>query len=160
MSSGHVTLREFRSTELIFDEFETKAILKFFFSHLSTRIDTAECTEALRGFAQGLLVEAVDATYSLSYVEIVFRTFYRPGVGVEQALKKFAKKSTNNWFKHATQKDLLHAKISSRVRDTLAFNFSSVFPMMLEGVAARSQRKKFFARVNYGFPSQGDKMWG
>jgi hypothetical protein len=160
MSNGYVTLRTFRSTELIFDERETKDILKFFFAHRSSRIEAVECTEALRNFAQGLLIEAVDATYMLGYVEILLRTFYSPNAGLRKALRKLATKSVAHWFKYASRNDLINAKISSRVRDKLALNFSSVFTMMLEGVAANSPPRKFFARVNYGAGSPTDKMWG
>ncbi len=76
MSTAYVTLRPFAENELIFDETETKDILKFFFLHLRERIDTVSMTTELRNFAQGLLVEAIDATYALGYLEILFRASY------------------------------------------------------------------------------------
>ena len=161
MSGGFVTLRNFSESELIFDEAETRDILKFFFQHLRHRIDAATITMELRNFAQGLLVEAIDSTYALGYIEIIWRTSYNPGNGMLKTLSKVGRKAAKHWFKHATQQDLLKAKISSRVRDQLAHSFASVFPMMLEGIARAPQtRRTHVAHVNYGQPSNTDTLWG
>ena len=161
MSAGFVTLRNFSEKELIFDEAETKDILKFFFQHLRQRIEAAAITTELRNFAQGLLVEAIDATYALGYIEIVWRTSYNPGLGMMKAFSKVGSKAAKHWFKHATQQDLLKAKISSRVRDKLAHSFASVFPMMLDGIARATQtRRTRIAYVSYGQPSKTDTTWG
>lgn len=161
MPNGFATLRNFSENELIFDETETKDILKFFFRHLRQRIDTVLITIELRSFAQGLLVEAIEATYALGYVEIIWRTFYNPGAGIQKALSKIGRKAAKHWFKHVTQKDLLKAKISSRVRDQLGYNFASVFLMMLDGVARTTQTQRtYIAHVRYGQPSKTDTLWG
>jgi len=161
MSGGFVALRKFSESELIFDETETRDILKFFFQHLRHRIDAVTVSTELRNFAQGLLVEAVDATYALAYVEIIWRTSYNPGNGMTKALSKVGRKAAKHWFKHATQHDLLQAKISSRVRDQLAHSFASVFPMMLEGIARAPQTWcTHVAHVRYGQPSNTDRLWG
>ena len=161
MPTACVTLRNFTESELIFDETETKDILKFFFRHLRERIDTASMTTELRNFSQGLLVEAIDATYALGYLEILFRASYNPGNGMLKALSKLGRKGAKHWFKHATQADLLRAKVSSRVRDQLALSFASVFPMMLEGIARTNEpRRNPVAHVRYGTPSASDILWG
>jgi hypothetical protein len=48
MSGGFVTLRNFGEHELIFDEMETKDILKFFFQNHRQRIDAAAVTPWVR----------------------------------------------------------------------------------------------------------------
>lgn len=50
MPAGFATLRNFSENELVFDEAETKDILKFFFPHLRQRIETAIVTTDLRNF--------------------------------------------------------------------------------------------------------------
>jgi len=161
MSGGFVTLHIFSENELIFDEVETKDILKFFFQHLRHRIDGAAVTTELRNFAQGLLVEAIDGTYALGYVEIIWRASYNPGTGMLKALAKIGRKAAKHWFKHATQDNLLKAKISSRVRDQLAHSFASVLPMMLEGIASVPQRGwAHVAHVCFGQSSKTDLLWG
>lgn len=161
MRGGFVALRNFSESELIFDETETKDILKFFFQHLRHRVDAATITIELRNFAQGLLVEAIDATYALGYIEIIWRTSYNPGNGMLKALAKVGRKAAKHWFKHATQNDLLKAKVSSGVRDQLAHSFASVFLMMLEGIARAPQtRRAHVAHVHYGRPSNTEMLWG
>lgn len=161
MSTSTVTLRNFSESELIFDEAETKHILKFFFQHLQHRIDPATVSTELRNFAQGLLVEAVDATYALGFIEIIWRTSYNPGNGMLKALSKIGRRAARHWFKHASPDDLLNAKISSRVRDQLALSFASVFSMMLEGIARAPQtRRTHIAHVRYGELSKTDRLWG
>lgn len=161
MSGTLITLRSFDEADLIFDDTETRDILKFFFAHLAQRIEAAPLTTSLRSFAQGLLIEAIDATYALGYIEILLRTSYNPGSGMRKALLKIGRKAAQHWFKHAAQKDLLNAKISSRVRDRLAVNFKTHFQLMLDGVASsRRDRQPAFAYIQYGQPSKLDAMWG
>lgn len=160
MSGNFVTLHHFNEGELVFDENETKEILKFFFLSLRQRIELTAMTTELREFAQGLLVEAIDATYALGYVEVIFKTFYNPGHGMAKVLSKAGGKLAKHWFKHATQRDLIKAKISSRVRDQLAQNFASVLLMMLDGIAKATQiRSTHIAYVDYGEPSKADTAW-
>jgi hypothetical protein len=161
MSGGFTTLRDFSESELIFDEAETKHILKFFFQPLRQRIDAATMTTEMRSFAQGLLVEAIDATYALGYIEILLKTYYNPGAGMKAALSKIGRRAAQHWFKHATQRDLLSAKISSRVRDQLALNFKTHFQLLLDELAdATKRRKTNVAYLRYGQPSKSDTLWG
>jgi len=133
-------LRNFKADELIFDEAETKSILKFFFHNLGSRIDTAQITNEIKSFAQALLIEAIDATYSLGYIKIVWQSSYNPGQDIKIILRKIAVKSVKHWFKHATQKDLLTAKISLIVRDKLANHFCAMLAAMLDGVALNEKK--------------------
>lgn len=160
--SGHfVNLRNFGEHELIFDDAETKDILKFFFQHRRQRIDAAAVTTGLRNFAQGLLVEAVDATYALGYVEILLTTFYNPGGGMKKVLLKVGRKGARHWFKHATDRDLHDPKVAEAVRRQLSRAFATSMQEMLDGVAlGRTGRKTFLAHVPYGSPSKADTMWG
>ncbi len=161
MLNGRITLRDFAEHELIFDEGETRHILKFFFRHLQGRIDVVKITKHLRSFAQAILVEAIDATYALGYLEILWRASNNPGVGMAAVLKKLGLKSAVHWFKNATRQNLLNSKISSRVRDKLAYNFSSVFPMMLDETVGLTDTKRILAAyIQYGQASKNDVIWG
>jgi hypothetical protein len=160
MSGSFVTLRNFSEHELIFDETETKDILKFFFQHHRQRIDAATVTTGLRNFAQGLLVEAVDATYALGYVEILLTAFYNPGSGMKKALMKAGRNATRHWFKHATDHDLHNAKIAEAVRRQLSYAFATSMQEMIDGLAlGRTDKKTFLAHVQYGRHSKPDTIW-
>ncbi|MBI3561650.1 MAG: hypothetical protein HY080_08050 [Gammaproteobacteria bacterium] len=51
----------------------------------------------MREFAQGLLVEAIDASYAMGFVEIIFRgAYFKPGKSATSFLKTFARKASAN----------------------------------------------------------------
>lgn len=153
MSGRLVTLKTFTDDQLIFDEDETRTILRFFWKN--PQIDVVEMNNELRSFAQGLLIEAIDATYELGYVEILFRAFYFPSVDMQKILSKVARKSASHWFKHATITDLTKAKIANTVRNQLSNSFSSTFLMLLNGVARNVEKKASpAAYVGYSRPEK------
>lgn len=161
MSDGFITLRNFSESELIFDETETKDMLKFFFQAFRPRIEVAVITTELRNFAQGVMIAAIDATYKLGYIEILLKTYYTPGSSMKKMLLKIGGKAAQHWFKHATCRDLMRAKISSRVRDQLAVNFKTPFSLLLDGVVGATQeRKTLMAYMRYGRSSRLDALWG
>jgi hypothetical protein len=152
MASKHVGLREFESHELLFDGEETKTILKFLFKGAvgESQIDSLQVTDRVRGFTQGLLVEAVDASYAMGYVEALFRASANPTAGAAKVLKSFGKKALKHWFKHATADDLRNIKIYESVRLRLAINFKSIMLMFISGIAMKD--KKFIVVVDYDAP--------
>lgn len=66
MSDGFITLRNFSESELIFDETETKDMLKFFFQAFRPRIEVAVITTELRNFAQGVILRPLMQLTSLA----------------------------------------------------------------------------------------------
>ena len=87
-------------------------------------------------FAQGLLVEAIDASYKMGYVHIIFDSFYGkiPGSfsSIRDICKSFIKKAAKHWFKHLGRKKLEDAEIYVAVRNQLALNFRSVLDIRQE----------------------------
>jgi len=136
--STHVHLRKFKTEELIFNEEETILILKFIFKNSHAVVDRTRITDKVREFAQGLLVEAVDASYAMGYVEAIFRSIANPRAGVKNILKKFGKKALKHWFKHATEKDLLEIEIYEIVRQRLEINFGRIMILHSNGIALKN----------------------
>lgn len=112
------TLRHFSSNELLFDQQQTFTILRYF--GLEPGIQAASLTDEDRSFAQALLLEAVDASYEMGYVNIVFDVFYmKPAISfakVRDMAKEFLEKAAEHWFEHATKEDLRDPKIYENVR--------------------------------------------
>ncbi len=128
MSAEYVYLRTFEKDELIFDEEETKEILTFIFPSRASLIQPLVINDKLREFAQGLLVEAVDASYALGFVAIIFQfAAFKPGLSAFKFLAKFIAKASGLWFKHAKVTDLATVKIYDRVRDRLQEAFDTEF---------------------------------
>ncbi len=69
------TLRVFQESEIIFNEEEAREILIRFFPANRNEIMTASITVELRGFAQALLLEAIDASFSIGIVLIRTSSF-------------------------------------------------------------------------------------
>jgi len=119
-----VSLRRFRKEELILSDDETRVALKFIFRHSEHElIDSLPMSDSLRGFAQGLLVKAIDYSYAVGYVESMFRSVANPTAGGLKVLKKFGRKAAINWFKYATVHDLQNVKVYDFLRDRLAIGF-------------------------------------
>lgn len=157
--SGKIHLKEFSKEQLLFDEQETRIILKFIFKAPDHKvIDTMIINDPIKGFAQGLLVEAVDASYSISFVQALFESTAKPNNGALTIIKSFGKKAAKNWFKHASAKDLQDIKIYDFVRDTLARSFRT----RLRGYLAKNKGDvKAWALVTYTAPTQGVLIrWG
>ncbi len=116
-------LRHFQPNELLFNDQESIAILNFFF--LDSLVPPA-VTNKDREFAQALLVEAIDSSYYMSWIEKLWRFGSKPSAslkGISKELRKLAqaevRRRISKWFKHATEADLLDAKIYETVRITL-----------------------------------------
>jgi hypothetical protein len=62
----HVFLSTFKSSELLFDEEETKEILKFFFTTDHNFIDALTIDDRIRNFAQGIMRKPVVAVIAYS----------------------------------------------------------------------------------------------
>jgi len=155
-----VYLKNFPESELIFDEEETKQILIFFFPNDKSSIDSATINSSTKNFVQGLLVEAVDASYQMGFVEALFRSICR-FKGATDFVKTFAKKALRHWFRHIKQSDMLQVKIYESVRSRLSLNFRSQFLMMLNGVAKAKGRSQYVATKPQNYIKQSnDALWG
>lgn len=155
-----VHLKQFNDDQLILDDQETIEILKFFFRKKHDMIEQMQVDNDLREFAQGLLIEAVDASYSFGFIDILFRSLLSPRPNVRKILKKFAKRASKHWFKHATAGDLTQIKIYDRVRERLEANFGPVLRMHYNGTAGNLKvNAAFIAYANTAGPKTVEKVW-
>jgi len=151
MSAEYIFLRKFTPEEILFDEEEVKVILLFFFPGYDSTVNDFVMNHSMREFAQGLFVEAVDASYAMGYVHIIFDIFYmKPNMNMSKALKKFGKKAVKHWFKHLKKiTDLQDIKIYDSVRDQLRSNFISEFQLRLSGTIAKNKKDTAASFVDY-----------
>ena len=145
-------LKSFSSDELLLDEEEARTVLYFIFTDAEKNlIDRLEMDEKARNYAQGLLVEAIDASYSIGYLEQLFRSAANPTKGAVKLLKSFAKKASRQWFKHASASDLQNVRVYQFVVDHLATQFKSELRILL----ASERELKTSAFFAYTVPRQG-----
>ena len=95
-----------------------------------------------------MLVEAVDASYKLGYIQIIFETFFfKPNPKISKILKKLAKKSAKHWFKHMKSQDLSKIKIYEVVRKQIQRSFDTHFILLVKGVVSKNSHSGAF--INY-----------
>jgi hypothetical protein len=118
-------LRHFKADEVVVDQEQAFRLLKFFW--IEPGIIPGSLTVDDRAFAQALLLEAIDRSYEMGYVELIFKNFFMKVPtnfkDIEDIVKSFAKAAAKHWFRHATGKDLEDPKIYENVRVTIANNF-------------------------------------
>jgi hypothetical protein len=132
-----IVVPDFSDSELVFDDDETKLVLKFFYPASGAAIDNMTLNTEARRFAQTLLIGAIDASYGIGYIQALGKTVVRPGSGVRSLAKKLAKRFVAHWFKHATQEDLLEVKIYDSVRNSIAGSVRTRFNLILAEQVSR-----------------------
>jgi hypothetical protein len=121
-------LRRFTASEVRLDNQQAFDVLRFFFQH-NTSINISQITIEDRAFAQALLVEAVDASFQMGFVESIFRSAMSLTPSVKDIIKGLLKYAAKSWFRHATGRDMSDPKIYESVRVTLVRNFRSVWSL-------------------------------
>lgn len=155
----HKQLKKFKKDELILNVDETRIILKFIFESADHGIiESLTINDAVREFSQGLLIEAIDASYAVGFVEAIFRSTTNPTKGAIKALKSFGKKAAKKWFKHASVASLQDVKVYEFVRIELARRFRTPLRIL---ASTASLEKSPSAFLNYNKPSgKMQKAWG
>ncbi|KEQ18712.1 hypothetical protein [Endozoicomonas numazuensis] len=153
-----IRLKKFNPNDLIFNEDETVIILKFIFKNKHMLINRLRINNDTRSFAQALLLEAIDASYSLGYVEALFRSTSNPTVGVREILKKFGKDASKHWFNSHNIKNLKDIKIYERVREKLELNFTSILVLLANGIALREINT--MKLIAYADGNNSKVIWG
>ena len=153
-----IQLKKFNSNELIFNEDETVKILKFIFKNKHMLIDRLIINNDTKSFAQALLLEAIDASYSLGYVEALFRSTSNPTLGVREILKKFGKAASKHWFNSHNISNLKDIKIYERVREKLELNFTSILILLANGITLREINT--MKLIAYTDSNNSEVVWG
>jgi len=130
-----IYLRHFGRDEITITADDANLILRFFFG--SDVPPAEQLTQEDVAFAQALFLEAIDKSYAMGYVHIIYDCFYMkiPGSfdSVKDLAEDFAKKAAQHWFDHATGKDLRKPEIYAAVRGMISANFRSVWAIRMQG---------------------------
>jgi len=127
-------LRHFSKDEIYISPQDVNLILRFFFT-AEKAPPADQLTVDDQGFAQALLLEAIDSSYAMTYVQEIFDAFYgkipTEFSAIKDMMKEFVKKAAKTWFDHATGKDLSNPKIYISVKNWIAANFRSAWVIRL-----------------------------
>jgi len=129
------SLRRFSPEELVLSASDALAVLRFFWPNEANNLGSV--TDADRGFAQALLVEAVDASCTMGVAESIYKKFL---MKVPTSFKEIAKSAArialeaikNRWLKRCGSITAADVKIYESVRATLARSFRAVLLLRLQ----------------------------
>ena len=131
-----IYLKHFQKDEIVISTEDARKILIFFFGNNVPPVE--QLTDQDIAFAQALLLEAVDKSYAMGYVNAIFDVFYmKVPTDIQGMMKDFVKKAAKNWFDHATGKDLSRPKIHQSVRTMIISRYGGthgVWAMRMQGM--------------------------
>lgn len=115
-------------------------------------------TMDLRRYAQALLVVAIDGSYLLGFVQILFNVVFRqkPGTSIKKLIGKVTRKSTKHWWKQATERDLEDPRIYETVRVAIAGKQKPKVEQRLNGIPVTSRGR---SRIEFGNIEPGEQVW-
>jgi hypothetical protein len=121
-------LRRFTANEVRLDTAQAFDVLRFFF-RANTSINISQITIEDRAFAQALLVEAVDASFHMGFIESIFTSAMSLSPSVKDIIKDLLRYAAQSWFRYATGQNMSDPKIYESVRVTLVRNFRTPWAM-------------------------------
>jgi hypothetical protein len=124
-------LQHFSGDQIVLDNQEAWQILVFFFGG-NASLSPASLTDNDRSFAQALLIEAIDASEDMSWIEAIFRSAMKPNASVKSIIKSLIKKAVKDWFKHANKDKLDNPTIYQSVKNQLTVNWRSAWQIRVE----------------------------
>ena len=152
-------LKSYSGDELLYNKEETIIILKFIFEPIHHQlIDKLTVTDHVRSFAQALLVEAVDGSYAMGFIEVVVNTI-RPtfrSTSITKILKKLGQGSAKHWYKNVSTSDLRELKVYESIRHAIGFKNASHL-RIIHGVS-RAEVHIIGHDKNFPFPGV-EKVW-
>lgn len=137
MGSILVAVPDIADHQLVFNEAETRQILKFFWPQYVRQIDTLTITNDARRLAQTALIAAIDGSYAMGFIDATFRSLLSPGRSVAAFGRRLARNFVQHWWKYATREELMNAKVYESVRTTVAGALRHRLDALVAGVALR-----------------------
>lgn len=124
-------LRRFSRSELVLTHQEAWQVLVFFFGG-NAGTTPRWLTDDDRSFAQALLVEAVDASQRMSWIQTLWSSTAKPGASITGVLAKLALKAGRDWLSSRKPTDFKNAKIYTMVKNELTRRFRSTWQIRLD----------------------------
>lgn len=149
-----INIPDIPDSELVYDDTETKRVLRFFWPSMAARIDSMQVENDARRLAQTALIAAVDGSYALGFIHALAYTVARPGPGIKSLCQKLGRRFAKHWWMHTTQRDLENVRIYDRIKDQVARALRHRLENLCERVALRRIPMLFYVMA-----SQSDVVW-
>jgi hypothetical protein len=132
-----ITVDDIPDSQLVYNEEETRQILKFFWPDLEVTIDNMTIDNDARRLAQVAMIAAIDGTYAYGYIAGLFHTLSRRNLNLRQLGRRLARNFVRHWWEHATQRDLEDVQIYDYVRIQVGSSLRSRIDGMRNGASLR-----------------------
>ncbi len=126
-----MSLKKFAPSEIVLTPMEAWQVLVFFFGGNAGALP-GWLTDNDRSFAQALLIEAVDASHRMSWIQTLWSSTANPSASIQSVLRKLAQKAVRDWLTNCKPTDLKNAKIYTMVKDQLTRNWRSAWQIRIE----------------------------
>lgn len=126
-------LKRFKDDEVVIDRTTGWQFLRFFWPN--TGIKPGDLTGEDIKFAQALMVEALDSSASMGYVEVFFRSFSSPTNALGSLTSAAARLIRNgflHWYRNRRDVSLTNPKVYESVRRALARNYKSAWEVRIQ----------------------------
>lgn len=144
MGSILITVPDIRDADLIYNEDETRRILRFFWPWLASQFDDLSIANDVRRFAQTMLIAAVDGSYAMGYVaglwDLLSHALTHPNASVLDLVKRLARNYVKLWWRHATKQDLENPRIYETVRNAVAYGNAGLVQDIIAGKLSALKR--------------------
>ena len=96
MGSILINVPNLADCELIYNEAETRLILKFFWPGEAAAIDAMTISNDARRLAQTALIAAIEGTYAMGYLGRLIKGVIRPSKGIGELATRLARSFTRH----------------------------------------------------------------
>jgi hypothetical protein len=150
MGSILITTPNIDDSQLIYDETETKKILRFFWPRLKDQIESITITNDTRRLAQTALIAAINGSYPMGYITATFKSAFFPLANdIKSIIRKMAFHYISTWWKQGLQrKDLEHAQIYESIRNAISYHLRFNLETIIKGAAIKRLPLVFYAYVS------------
>jgi hypothetical protein len=124
-------LRKFSGPEIVLNQQQAWQVLVFFFGGNAGAVP-GWLTDNDRSFAQALLVEAVDASYQISWIQTLMTSALTPNPSITGILAHLALKAGRDWLQSRNPANFKDAKIYKMVKDQLTLNWRSAWQIRID----------------------------
>jgi hypothetical protein len=136
-----ITIPDIPDAYLIYNEEETRRILKHFWPDAAAAIDGLKISNNTRRFAQTMLIAAIDGSYAMGYMAITFDAVRNGITGTNRDIvvlgRRLARNFVQHWWRHTRRQDLENVRIYESVRADIAWRQKESFGEYISGIALR-----------------------
>ena len=150
-----INVPDLSDDDLIYNENETRVILKFFWPSQANKIDAMTIDNDARRLAQTMLIAAIDGTYAMGYVDILQSTLARPARGIGQLARRLAIRFVRHWWRHTQPRHLENVRIYDSIRDAIAGHLRSRLILLQSGASLKRGNAPFYALIQ----SVNKRVW-